>query len=383
MKNREIPKGVRAVMERISAADREAYLVGGCVRDTYRGEEPHDYDITTSAFPEELLKIFEGERIIPTGLQHGTVTVLTEEGPVEVTTYRQDGDYSDHRHPDGVTFTRSLTEDLARRDFTMNAMAMDLSGALTDPFGGRADLAVGLIRCVGEAERRFEEDALRILRALRFAARFGFGLEEQTAEAMKKKKHLLKEIAAERIFSEFCGLLEGAYSADVLKDYGEILKVILPQLELSAQRLTLLKELPQEAALRMAALLPREAGETLAFLKPSNRFRATVELLLRERKRDCPAERLAVRRRCVELGAENFITLCRYRQAEACRTVAEALLAEGACLSVRQLAVDGKELAALGLQGPEIGAALNSLLEQVTQEKLPNEKNALMEALKQ
>ena len=383
MKNKELPAGVRAVLQEILKADREAYPVGGCVRDLYRGETPHDYDITTSALPEELLKIFEGWRIIPTGLQHGTVTVLTEDGPVEVTTYRQDGDYSDHRHPDGVTFTRSLREDLARRDFTVNAMAMSLEGEVIDPFGGREDLAAGLIRCVGEAERRFEEDALRILRALRFAARFGFAVEEATARAMHEKKELLQEIAAERIFSELQGLLEGAHCAELLKEHGAVLKAVLPALTLSDENLSLLNKLPCEAALRLAAILPKEAKATLGFLKPSNRFRETVELLLRERERLCPAERIAVRRRMAELGAERFITLCRYQGAEECLSLAEGLLEEGACLTLRQLAVGGKELIALGYQGSAVGDALNCLLEQVTEEKLPNRKENLIEFLKQ
>jgi len=379
---RSIPQSVAAVMEKINAAGQEAYLVGGCVRDAYRGHLPHDYDITTSALPEEMLRIFAGERIIPTGLQHGTVTVLTADGPVEVTTYRQDGDYTDHRHPDGVTFTRSLREDLARRDFTMNAMALDRDGALIDPFGGREDLDRGLIRCVGEAERRFEEDALRILRGLRFAARLGFSLEEETARAMVAKKQLLKEIAAERIFAELCGLLAGEYAAEVLEEYGAVLLPVLPELKLDARALSVLKKLPQEPALRLAALLSSEDGGVLNRLKVSNAFREEVLLLLRERDAFCPPERIAVRRRMSALGAMPFITLCRYQQAEDCLLIAERLLEEGACLSVQQLAVTGRDLMALGLKGPAIGEALARLLEQVIEEKLPNEREALLAYIK-
>ena len=382
MELRSIPQSVAAVMEKINAAGQEAYLVGGCVRDAYRGHLPHDYDITTSALPEEMLRIFAGERIIPTGLQHGTVTVLTADGPVEVTTYRQDGDYSDHRHPDGVTFTRSLREDLARRDFTMNAMALDRDGALIDPFGGREDLDRGLIRCVGEAERRFEEDALRILRGLRFAARLGFSLEEETARAMVAKKQLLKEIAAERIFAELCGLLAGEYAAEVLEEYGAVLLPVLPELKLDARALSVLKKLPQEPALRLAALLSSEDGGVLNRLKVSNAFREEVLLLLRERDAFCPPERIAVRRRMSALGAMPFITLCRYQRAEDCLLIAERLLEEGACLSVQQLAVTGRDLMALGLKGPSIGEALARLLEQVIEEKLLNEREALLAYIK-
>lgn len=383
MKAMNIPCGVAAVMEKINATGQEAFLVGGCVRDAYRGQAPHDYDITTSALPEEMLKIFAEERIIPTGLQHGTVTVLTADGPVEVTTYRQDGDYSDHRHPDGVTFTRSLQEDLARRDFTMNAMALDRDGAWVDPFGGRADLDRGLIRCVGEAERRFEEDALRILRGLRFAARLGFSLEEETARAMEVKKLLLKEIAVERIFSELCGLLEGTYAAEVLAKYGTVLTPVLPELKLDANSLSVLKKLPPEPALRLAALLSAGDGGVPDRLKASNTFRSEVLLLLRERDTLCPPERMAVRRRMSALGAMPFITLCRYQQADSCRRIAEQLLEEGACLSVQQLAVSGQDMLSLGLQGPAVGKALKMLLEQVLAEKLPNEKGALLSYLQE
>lgn len=377
-----IPGGVAEIMKKIKEAGQEAYLVGGCVRDRYRGIEPQDHDLTTSALPEELMEIFAERRLILTGLKHGTVAILTDEGPVEVTTYRQDGTYSDHRHPDGVVFTRSLREDLARRDFTMNAMALDETGRWVDPFGGRADLDAGIIRCVGEAARRFEEDALRILRGLRFASRFGFSIEEETARAMRAKASLLRAIAPERIFAEFCGLLEGTFAAETLREYGVVLYPVLPQLDLSEKNLTLLNELPKEAPLRLAALLPSNAEETLRFLKPSNRFRKTVELLLRERETSCPPERIAVRRRCAELGAEDFITLCRYRQDGEAMALAEGLLEEGACLSVKELAVDGKDLMALGMKGPALGDALAQLLRLVVDGELSNEKEELLSYFK-
>ncbi|MBQ8894857.1 MAG: CCA tRNA nucleotidyltransferase [Clostridia bacterium] len=378
----KIPAGVAAVLERLELAGREGYLVGGCVRDHVMGCTPHDYDVTTSALPEETLAIFRGDRVIETGLQHGTVTVLTADGPVEVTTYRQDGTYSDHRHPDGVTFTRSLREDLARRDFTMNAMAMGRSGALEDPFGGREDIQRGLIRCVGEADRRFEEDALRILRGLRFAARLGFALEEETAAAMDRKKELLNTIARERVFSELCGLLQGVYAPEILAQYRAVVQSTLPELDLS--RCELLKALPPEPALRLAALLQREqAPGLLTRLKVSNEFRRTVLMLVEEREQLCPPERKAVRRRCAALGAENFLLLCRYQQNERARQIAEALIREKACLSIGDLAVNGRDLMGLGLRGAAIGRALEQLLEQVTEENIPNEKEALLQYLKQ
>ncbi len=377
-----LPRSIFAVMNKIKDAGHEAYLVGGCVRDRYMNIPPHDFDLTTSAMPEEMLEIFDGERIIPTGLKHGTVTVLTEEGPVEVTTYRQDGTYSDHRHPDGVVFTRSLREDLARRDFTMNAMAMDAEGEWVDPFGGRADIDAQIIRCVGEAECRFEEDALRILRGLRFAARLGFSLEKETAEAMHRKKALLGSIAAERIFAELSGLLVGKYAAEVLAEHGAILTVVLPELRLDENALSILKTLPAEPAFRLAALIRKEGLGALERLKVSNAFRRQVCLLVQERSAPIPTERIGVRRRCAELGPDAFIALCRYQQAEEALRMAEQLREEGACLSIAQLAVSGRELMELGMKGPALGDALAQLLRMVIEEELPNEKEALLSYFK-
>ena len=184
----DLPRGVRLVIDTLHRGGFSAYAVGGCVRDALRGEVPHDYDVTTSAFPEEMLSLFEGWRVIPTGLKHGTLTVLCDGESVEVTTFRVDGEYRDGRHPDSVSFTRDLKADAARRDFTVNAMAYSDRDGLCDFFGGKEDLKAGLIRAVGDARRRFEEDALRILRALRFASVLGFRIEEETAKALRSEE---------------------------------------------------------------------------------------------------------------------------------------------------------------------------------------------------
>ena len=188
------------VLDTLQRAGFEAWYVGGCVRDTLLGRPIHDWDVTTSALPEQVLALFP--RTVPTGLQHGTVTVLSDSGPVEVTTYRADGDYHDGRHPDGVRFVRSLREDTARRDFTVNAMAMDQRGNIRDFYGGRADLAAGILRCVGAPERRFREDALRMLRACRFAAQLGFTIEPETWAALLRCAPLCKQLSRERITEE-------------------------------------------------------------------------------------------------------------------------------------------------------------------------------------
>ncbi len=225
----EIPENVQAVLKTLEAAGHEAWCVGGCVRDALMGRSPEDWDVTSSARPEETLALF-GHRGLPTGLKHGTVTVKTEEGPVEVTTYRIDGTYRDHRRPETVAFSRSLDEDLARRDFTVNAMARNLRGELRDPFGGREDLRRGILRCVGEPDRRFQEDALRILRGLRFAATLGLGIEPGTAAAVRRNRDGLRNIAAERIQAEFFKLLPGKDAAEVLRGCPEAFGVFWPEL---------------------------------------------------------------------------------------------------------------------------------------------------------
>ena len=197
-----LPEAVRKILKKLAQAGFEGYAVGGCVRDSLLGREPHDWDVTTAARPEEVKKVFADGRIIDTGLKHGTVTLLTDSGPVEITTFRTEGIYSDSRHPDRVSFVADVHEDLSRRDFTVNAMAYSPDRGLRDDFGGQEDLRAGVLRCVGDPDRRFREDALRILRAARFAARYGFRIEEATAAAMLRNRELMLRLSPERVFAE-------------------------------------------------------------------------------------------------------------------------------------------------------------------------------------
>ena len=226
----EIPDGARRILQTLNGAGHEAYLVGGCVRDLLRGVEPHDWDICTSALPEETERCFADRRVIETGLKHGTVTVLEEGEPYEITTYRTEGPYSDSRRPDFVRFVPGLEEDLARRDFTMNAIAMDLQGNLRDPYGGVDDIKAGLIRCVGEPGHRFQEDGLRVMRALRFAAVFGYEIEEQTAETVHENRAMLDRVAEERINVELRKLLVGKDAGNVLRQYPDVFCQFWPEL---------------------------------------------------------------------------------------------------------------------------------------------------------
>lgn len=224
-----IPPQVGAILASLESRGHEAYVVGGCVRDSLLGQTPHDWDICTSALPQEVLDGFPGERTLLTGVAHGTVTLVREGVPYEITTFRVDGDYSDGRHPDSVSFVRNLGDDLARRDFTINAMAYSPRTGLVDCFGGRVDLEERQVRAVGEPAARFEEDALRILRALRFASVYGFGIEAETASAARKLKNNLKNVAVERIFMEFTRLISGVGVQRVLAGFPDIIGVFLPE----------------------------------------------------------------------------------------------------------------------------------------------------------
>ena len=225
-----IPAGADFILRRLMENGFDAYVVGGCVRDSLLGLFPHDWDICTSARPEQMQAVFADCRVIETGLKHGTLTVLRDRIPYEVTTFRVDGGYTDHRHPDNVSFVSNVVDDLARRDFTVNAMAWNPQTGLVDAFHGQEDLRAGIIRAVGDPKTRFTEDALRILRALRFASVYGFRIDDATSQAAHDLRHTLTDVAAERIRVELAKLLCGQGAADILRAYPDVLFVLLPQL---------------------------------------------------------------------------------------------------------------------------------------------------------
>ena len=434
----KIPKSVQKVLEMLERSGHEAWCVGGCVRDSLLGLEPGDWDVTTSALPEQTLAVF-GEAAFPTGLQHGTVTVRLDGVSVEVTTYRVDGAYSDHRRPEQVTFTRSLEEDLRRRDFTVNAMAVNLAGRLRDPFGGRADLEAGLLRAVGEPDRRFDEDALRILRGLRFSAVLGFAIEKETGRSILRNRELLRDIAAERIQVEFFKLLCGKNAVEVLRGYPEVIGVFWPEIlpmvgfdqrnyhhcyDVWEHTLHALAEVPGEAVLRCAVLLhdvgkvecftideqgsghfyghpkisARLADGMLRRLKCANEFRQTVVRLVEWHDKNIPRTDKSVRRALMHLGEEDLRRLIAVKRADNLaqasefhatqleldkfEAIMERLLAEKACFSRKDLAVNGKDLTDMGLRGPVVGLVLQALLEQVVDGELPNDRSLLLREVK-
>ena len=381
----DVPAAPMRILQLLNDAGYEAYLVGGCVRDAVRGATPHDYDITTNALPEEMLSVFSGLRTIETGLRHGTLTVLLDGEPFEVTTYRVDGTYEDHRRPESVTFTNSVLEDLRRRDFTVNAMAYHPKTGLCDPFGGVSDLTDGIIRAVGIPSDRFAEDALRILRALRFSARFGFQIEEETIRAARALKGTLTFIAAERVREELAGILLAPYADRILLEYADILATVIPE---GSTAIPLAGLDPNDLPLRLAAYLHTAGSQAArAALWRLRNDRATcraVEDVLMLREEGLPRGDVGILHALRKYGREGVARAIALASAEGkdvseTKAQLDALLREGACYMISMLAVDGKDLAAIGIPcGREMGATLERLLEAVIRKECPNEREALL-----
>ena len=386
-----LPAPVQRALHMLNAQGHAAYAVGGCVRDLLRGVTPCDYDICTSALPEETHACFAGERVIDTGVRHGTVTVLLENMPLEITTFRADGDYLDGRHPQTVTFTRSLEEDLKRRDFTINAMAYHPEKGLVDLYDGQRDLAAGVIRCVGDAPTRLTEDALRILRALRFAARLNFAIDPQTARAMHALCGRLSLVSRERIAEELVQTLRSAAAPDVLADFPDVLAAALPDDPIDALTagLDALRRLPEgDEVLRTAALLspcPGAAEKCLASLHPSKVFyQQTLVLVQRAKLPFFPRETAIL---LAEMGEKQLFRLLLLQQALGVLTAPEAAdrsarmqaaLDANLPLKISDLPIHGVDLAVLGLRGPQIGQALSRLHRAVLVGEIPCQRDALL-----
>lgn len=383
-----VPESIRRLMAVMEAAGFEACAVGGCVRDSLLGNMPNDWDMCTSAFPEETMGLFE--RTIPTGVKHGTVTVIWEGEPIELTTYRVDGSYTDFRRPDAVTFTRTLEEDLSRRDFTVNAMACRSDGEVIDLFGGQEDLVKGMIRCVGDPMRRFREDALRILRGLRFAARLGFSLEAGTAEAALELRNLLVYIAPERIWKELSGLLIGSCAGEICSKYHLILETVLG---MPLGTAPIPDALEKDAVVRLAWLLhyarqeedPRVLAQRIALrLRTDKKTRVLLETLLFHGAQPLPDDLPQARRLVGRIGSDAACKLASLHRAlgapEECCSLLERIVKEEHCVTIGQLAITGEILRQNGFPaGPELGKLLHTLLEAVMDGAVVNEQDALLE----
>ncbi len=436
----QIPPHAERILTLLNQAGYKAYVVGGCVRDALLSKTPKDWDICTSALPDEMERVFQGFRVVETGLKHGTLTVVLDGIPYEITTFRVDGAYTDHRHPDGVTFVTDVREDLARRDFTVNAMAYHPAEGLIDAFGGQEDLRRGVIRCVGQPEERFREDALRILRAMRFASVYGFTIDEETAKAAHELKETLSLVAAERIRAELGKLLCGQGCGNILRAYRDILGQILPQLvpmfdfpqctphhrfDVWEHTVRSVENVPAAEVLRFAMLL-HDAGKPATFTRDEDgvghfcghaacsekiaeavmtRLRmdkATAQrviLLVKHHDIDLSADSRLLKRRLNQFGEEALRQLIDVQEADqlakgtcdpteirasaaALRQALDALLASAPCFTLKDLAVNGRDIAALGAKGSTIGGILQHLLSCVMDDVLPNEKDSLMQEAK-
>lgn len=383
----QFPAPVAEAIRLLHRAGHEAFAVGGCVRDLLLGQEPHDWDITTSANPADIQAVFKEYRTIPTGVQHGTVTVLIDRMPLEITTYRVDGTYSDNRRPDEVRFAEHLSDDLSRRDFTINAMALSDNGTVIDEFGGRADLEQRLIRCVGDPGTRFSEDALRILRALRFAAVLDFTLDGPTAEAVHRSRERLQNVSAERMTAELVKLLCGPGVTDILISFDDVFRVILPELTIDETTARAVGRTVPVPVLRLAQLLRNtgdRAGKALDHLRLPAKTRETVEALVQNQNVPLAADRKTLTHLLNRFGPDLLRLLIALQDTDGStgpiRTALDALLKERPAYRIRDLAVSGTDLMALGFDGPAVGRTLQDLLERVMDETLPNEKDVLLHA---
>ena len=402
----DIPSGAEYILKSLTAAGYEAYLVGGCVRDLLRGVPPHDWDVCTSARPEETAACFSRLRVLKTGFKHGTVTVLMDGRPYEITTWRTEGPYSDSRRPDFGNFVPDLQQDLARRDFTVNAIALGIDGTLHDPFCGADDIRAGLIRCVGDPARRFQEDGLRLMRALRFAAVLGYSIEDRTARAVHDHRAMLDRVAAERIREELCKLLTGQNAGAVLSQYPDVIWQFWPELEPPAamdwaHTVCALEAAPNHAAVRLAVLLRGggPAEKLLQALKFDNATTKQVVTLTEHCDAPLPRDSGSIRRWLSRLGPETFFRLLEVKRADilgrapeeaaarlaelsTIKTEAERTVAEGQCLARKDLAVNGSDVIAAGTApGPAVGRILDRLLEQVLNGELPNRREILLEEI--
>lgn len=414
----------------------EAYAVGGCVRDSLLGIAPQDYDFCTNALPDEISRVFAAYPQVHSGEKHGTVGIIIEKTLYEITTFRTEGGYRDARHPDWVKFVSTLREDLARRDFTVNAMAYSPRTGYVDPFGGQADLRASVLRTVGDPAERFSEDALRIARGMRFCIRYGLTPEAQTESAMFSLAKTMNKIASERIFDELCKLLPLVKAEDLLR-FSPIVTVLIPELspavgflqhsphhlyDVYTHTAHAVEACPPDLTLRFAALLhdsgkpdtfltdaqgrghfpdhaqigARHASAALTRLKAPTLLRTQVVQLIENHMSPLVPERKALRRRLSALGAEQTQRLLQLQRADAfskgfsadeavfskTSALLQALIREDACLKITDLAVDGNDLIALGMQGKTIGSCLQFLLDRVLDEALPNEKSALLSEAK-
>lgn len=431
------PDSINSIIQRLLSSGYKAYIVGGCVRDYFLQKTPNDYDITTDALPDNIIKIFSDYTVIPTGLKHGTVTVISDGTPIEITTFRSDGEYVDHRHPLSISFSKSFEDDANRRDFTINAMAYNHIDGLIDLFDGERDIQNKIIRTVGDPDERFNEDALRILRALRFASTLGFKIENKTATAIHRNKDLLNNISAERIYTEFTKLLSGINVKDILIEYSDVISCFIPEItsmigfdqhnyhhiyDVWQHTVNAVANIKNTDILRLSAFF-HDIGKPQTFslsndgvghfyghsavsveimqnvlkrLRADNCTISKVALIIKYHDMQIPEDKKIIRRHMAKLSPDIFFDLIsmfradtlslspefKYRELHFTNleSLAQQIMREQPCLTLKSLAINGNDLISLGIpKGKQIGLILNNLLEAVISDKIPNTKQALLD----
>lgn len=438
----EMPAAAKLIISELEKNGFEAYIVGGCVRDYILGRTPNDWDICTSAKPNDVINIFSQDyHVIETGLKHGTVTVAINKIPYEVTTFRIDGEYTDSRHPDSIEFTGDITKDLARRDFTINAMAYNDKIGIVDVFGGMADCENKIIRCVGNAKKRFEEDALRILRAVRFASQLGFGIEQDTQKEIHALKQSLVHISAERINAEFCKIITGKCACTILNEYKSVFAEIIPDIQpmfrfeqhnfhhiydVWGHTLKALEQAPPDLTIRLAVFFHDIAKplcfsksddgmghfyghakisadmtrKILADLKFDNDTIKNVTELIYYHDSEIMPENKYVKRWLGKIGEVQFKRLLNVKRCDTrglapqfieerlekfdyIEKLAEEVLSKQECFSMKSLNINGRDLIKLGMTpGKRMGEILNTLLNRVVDGEIPNDRNTLIREAK-
>lgn len=437
----KIPENAKYLIGVLKEKGFEAFVVGGCVRDCILGKPPKDWDICTSALPEQVMYCFQNHQVIETGLKHGTVTIVIDKEPYEVTTYRIDGEYSDNRRPDSVSFTSSLIEDLSRRDFTINAMAFNEESGLQDPFGGSKDIAAGRIQCVGDADKRFQEDALRIMRAVRFASQLEFEIAHETQLAMVRNKSLLQKISVERISAELNKLLCGKGVANVLKEYPQIIGEAIPEIfpmvgfeqknpyhiyDVWGHTVTAINNIRDDLVLRLtmffhdigkpdcfsvdsggighfygheekSAMITHEVMKRLRY---NNQTINDVVMLIKNHDIRFTVNRKFAKKMLNKLGEEKLHLLtevriadvtaqsqvnqdARVQKVDSFRAVIKEVMSQNQCFSLTDLAINGRDLIDLGIgQGKSLGEILHLLMNMVIEEEIDNDKPTLLSKAK-
>ena len=439
--NITLPSTIEYVLSALENNGYECFIVGGCVRDFLMGKMPHDYDVTTSATPEQIKECFKCHKVIETGIKHGTITVVINGENIEITTYRIDGDYKDNRHPEQVEFSKNIEDDVKRRDFTINSIAYNPRSGFVDLFNGRTDIENGVITCVGNADERFNEDALRILRALRFASVLGFDISYETSDSIHKNKALIGNVSMERIWIEFKKLICGINAHKVFLEYVDVIGVFIPEIlktvgfeqnnpyhcyNVFEHTVNALKNAPDDVIIRLAAFFhdigkpcvysqdengvghfyshgkvsEEIANAALTRLRCDNFTKEKVCMLVKYHDRPIELNERAIKKLLTKLSFEDVRSLLVLKRCdilaqspdihnERCAyldkigELVDKIEADDACLSLHSLSIDGNDLKLLGIkEGRAIGELLDLVLDSVINEKLPNEKDALLDYVK-